>query len=85
MKSDLATDNRREDEDKTLNYNRDKNDASTQERRFEADKTMDKNRARNDEMTADRREIKDINRDMVLAISLFLLILVLVGILFVLI
>jgi len=57
--NDLATMDKREAADKTMNDNRNKNDALTQERRLEADKTMNENRARNDELTSIRREIKD--------------------------
>ena len=80
MESDLATMGKREMKDRTTIDRRNRNDALTQERRFEADKHKGENRARNDEITANRREIKDINRDMVLAISLFLLIILSVGI-----
>jgi hypothetical protein len=79
MNSDIATMDRREAEDKTLSNSRDRNDSLTQERRFEADKTKAENRLRNDELTANRRETKDVNQDMVLSISLFLLILLFAG------
>ncbi|PIN88673.1 hypothetical protein COU61_03885 [Candidatus Pacearchaeota archaeon CG10_big_fil_rev_8_21_14_0_10_35_13] len=77
MKSDMATDDKREAADKALSNSRDRNDALTQERRFEADKTMGENRARNDEITADRREIKDASSPK-WALAILLLVAVLV-------
>jgi hypothetical protein len=78
MKNDVATDERRETTDRALSKSRDRNDALTQERRFEADATLKKNRARNDEATANRRNLKDGNKDMVLAISFILIALAIV-------
>ncbi|MDP4039813.1 MAG: hypothetical protein Q8P57_04525 [Candidatus Pacearchaeota archaeon] len=72
MKSDIATDERREATDKALSKNRDKNDALTQERRFEADATLRKNRAINDGITADRREIKDEKGSTVIVMSMLI-------------
>jgi hypothetical protein len=84
LKSDISTIDKREMADKVKSDNRDRNDALTQERRFEADATLKKNRERNDEITADRRVTKDwANQDMALAISLFLLIILAVGIFFI--
>ena len=79
MKNDIATDSRREDEDRALSKNRDKNDALTQERRFKADETMVKNRAKNDEMTVDRRIRRDANDPPWGALALFFLVFVLLA------
>jgi len=70
LKSDIATVDKRETADKITIDGRNKNDMLTQERRFEADATLRKNRERNDGITADRREMKDINKEMAIAISL---------------
>jgi hypothetical protein len=82
LKSDMATIDKREMADSVKSDNRDRNDALTQERRFEADKTIGENRAKNDEITANRREIKDADRGMAVALSLFILIVLSVGIYF---
>ena len=52
MKSDLATEDRREIEDERVRENRLRNDDLTEERRTKADKIVDMSRLRNDETTA---------------------------------
>ncbi|MEK6889567.1 MAG: hypothetical protein AABW82_02780 [Nanoarchaeota archaeon] len=59
MKSNIATQDRRDLADKARNDNRVKNDELTIERRDKADKVLDENRLKNDEMTANRRERND--------------------------
>ncbi|MDP2628950.1 MAG: hypothetical protein Q8P15_03575 [Nanoarchaeota archaeon] len=76
MKSDMTTKDKRDVADRATVDSRNKNDLSTQERRFEADATLKKNRERNDEITADRREKNDGSRDMALAMSLVLIVLI---------
>jgi hypothetical protein len=82
MKNDLATTERRDAEDRNVEYDREKNDELTTERRFQVDKTMEKNRDRNDEMTASRREQKDGNLGQVLAVFLAIAIIVEIVIIF---
>ncbi len=73
MKSDIATMDRRDQTDRTVRDNRNRNDELTGERRSEADKTLRDSRIRNDEMTANRRKINDQNPWGTLAISLLIL------------
>jgi hypothetical protein len=74
LKNHMSTEDRREVADKALSKNRDRNDALTQERRFEADVTLRKNRERNDEITLHRRNLRNKNRDRVIAVSLVIII-----------
>lgn len=75
MQSDIKTMDRREAADHEMRSNRNKNDELTIERRDKADKIIETSRERNDELTADRREAKDDSRDMAMAISLVLIVL----------
>jgi len=79
MENDIATMNRRDATDKTVMDNRNRNDEMTEDRRSKVDESVEKSRLRNDEITANRREAKDGNRDMALAISSLILIVLVVG------